>query len=153
MSLLLLQSCSNSKIETPERRPALELYSGYFYKIIKKAIREGECRSDLDIRILSAEHGLLRPDEKIHHYDRRMDSARAEQLHPVVVEELRELLTNNEYDRVIVNMGKEYREAIRGFNDGLDVTTDFVEGDGIGYKGHILKRVVRGDDSAIEVSG
>ncbi|WP_254425893.1 peroxide stress protein YaaA [Haloprofundus sp. MHR1] len=152
MSLLLVQSCSNSKVEAPGRHPALELYSGYFYKIIKKSIREDEWRSDMELRILSAEHGLLQPDDQISYYDRRMDTKRAEELRPKVVAELRRLITDEEYDRIIVNMGREYRAAIEGFDRGLDVTTEFIKGDGIGYKGQVLKRVIRGDDTALKVS-
>ena len=152
MSLLLLQSCSDSKVEGREKRPALELYSGYFYKIIKKARREGEWRPEMDLRILSAEHGILHPDEQIPYYDRRMDTERAKQLRPEVIEELGRLINENGYNRIIVNMGREYRAAIRDFDQGLDVTTEYVQGNGIGYKGHVLKRVVRGDDTALEVS-
>ncbi|WP_162265516.1 peroxide stress protein YaaA [Haloprofundus marisrubri] len=152
MSILLLQSCSDSKQEVAKRLPALNLYSGYFYKIIKKAIRENDLRADMDLRILSAEHGLLHPDTEILHYDRKMDTERAKQLQDDVVSELRELINEEGYNRVIVNMAKEYRTAIQGFDDELDVKVDYVCGDGIGYKGHVLKRVVRGDDSAFTVS-
>ncbi|WP_081909276.1 peroxide stress protein YaaA [Haloferax prahovense] len=153
MSLLLLQSCSNSKREASESRPALELYSGYFYKIIKKAIRDGECRPDMDLKILSAKYGLLEPDEQIEYYDYRMDKQRAEELRPIVVDELQQLILEREYERVVVNMGKEYRMAIRGFDDGLDIIPEYIGGEGIGYKGHVLKRFVRGDDTVLEVSG
>jgi cytoplasmic iron level regulating protein YaaA (DUF328/UPF0246 family) len=152
MSLLLLQSCSNSKVETREQCPAIELYSGYFYKIIKKSIQDGELRSDMDIRILSATHGLIRPDEAISYYDQQMDTERADQLRPAVVAELRDLITEEGYNHVVVNMGAKYRSAIKNFNRGLDVKVDFIEGAGIGYKGHKLKRFVRGDDTVLGVS-
>lgn len=152
MSLLLLQSCSNSKVEGQQRRPALDLYSGYFYKIIKKARRDGEWRPELDLRILSAEHGILHPNEQISYYDRRMNAERAQELRPETVEELRRLINEKGYERVIVNMGQEYRAAIQNFDQGLDVKIEFIRGDGIGYKGHVLKRVVRGDDTALEIS-
>lgn len=152
MSSLLLQSCSNTKQETDTALPALDLYSGYFYKIIKKSKREGEIRPDLDICILSAKHGLLQPDELIERYDRRMDAARARELKDSVQAELRELIQQNGYDQVIINMGKTYRKAINGFDENLDITTTVVTGDGIGEKGHVLKRVLRGEDSLLEVA-
>ncbi|WP_436926034.1 DUF6884 domain-containing protein [Halosimplex amylolyticum] len=152
MSLLLLQSCSSSKEQVEGTLPALELYTGYFYKIIKKAMRHDERRSGLDLRILSAEHGLLHPEEEVEYYDRRMDRERAEKLRDEVVSDLRELIRKEQYSRVIINMGEEYKNAIQSFDRDLDVVVTVIEGDGIGYKGHILKRVIRGDDSALEVA-
>lgn len=152
MSLLLLQSCSSSKEQVEGSLPALELYSGYFYKIIKKAMRHGEQRSGMDLRILSAEHGLLHPEEEVEYYDRRMNTERAEELRDGVVSSLRDLILQEQYSRVIVNMGEDYRHAIQGFDQDLDVVVNVIEGDGIGYKGHVLKRVIRGDDSALEVA-
>ncbi|WP_276249159.1 DUF6884 domain-containing protein [Haladaptatus sp. YSMS36] len=151
MSLLLVQSCSNSKNRVADSVPALDLYAGYFYKIIKKATRNGAIRSDLDLRILSAKHGLLHPETKIGYYDRRMDTKRGDELRDDVIADLRSLIQNEGYNRVVINMGREYRAAIHGFDEGLDVSVDVIEGAGIGHKGHVLKRVIRGDDSALEV--
>ncbi len=107
----------------------------------------------MDLKILSAKYGLLEPDEQIEYYDYRMDKQRAEELRPIVVDELQQLILEREYERVVVNMGKEYRMAIRGFDDGLDIIPEYIGGEGIGYKGHVLKRFVRGDDTVLEVSG
>ena len=106
----------------------------------------------MDIRILSAEHGLLHPETEIEYYDRRMNPDRAKELHPELVTELRNLITEEEYERVIINMGREYQRAIYGFDEGLNVVVDIIDGNGIGHKGHVLKRVVRGDDSALGVA-
>jgi predicted RNA-binding protein len=94
---------------------------------------------------------LLHPDDKIDYYDRRMNDARAEELRPMTTEQLKRLISEEGYDRIVVNMGKEYRAAIEGFDRGVEVDVELVDGDGIGYKGHVLKRFVRGDDSVLEV--
>lgn len=151
MSTLLVQSCSQTKRDVDRQVPALDLYTGYFFKIIKKAIREGEIRDDLDICILSAKHGLLSTQERIGNYERRMDAAQAAELNAQVVSDLRERIRAAGYERVVVNMGAVYREAIEGFAGPLNVEVQHIEGTGIGHKGRTLKRVVRGDDAPLEV--
>lgn len=147
MSTLLVQSCSKSKIEADRPVSALELYSGYFFKIIKKSMRECGEYSNLDLCILSAEHGIIDPEEPISPYDRRMDTRRAKELGPVVRNELKCRITEKQYNRVVINAGKEYRRAINGFDENLNVETYLVQGDGIGSKGHALKQFLRGEES------
>ncbi|WP_254863115.1 DUF6884 domain-containing protein [Halovivax gelatinilyticus] len=149
MSTLLVQSCSKSKIEPDKPVSALELYSGYFFKIIKKSMGEGGGYSDCDLCILSAKHGIIDPEEPISPYDRRMDSHRAKELGPKVRNELKNRVTEKQYKRVVINAGKEYRRAIDGFDEGLDVETYLVQGDGIGLKGRSLKQFLQGEESGI----
>lgn len=149
MSTLLLQSCSASKREVEGTLPAFELYSGYFYKILKKCIREGELRSDVEIAILSAKYGLLDTAEEIEYYDRRMDSQRARELNSSVVDAVAERIHEAGHDRVVVNMGETYREAISGLSDLVDVPIVEIHGDGIGEKGSALHGFIRGDDSVL----
>ncbi|GAA1324201.1 hypothetical protein GCM10009647_059560 [Streptomyces sanglieri] len=144
MSSLLVQACSKSKNQPDEAIPALELYSGYFFKIIKKSMREGVFDEEMDICILSAEHGLIDADTEIEWYDRQMDTERAAELAPSVRSQLRETVTNT-YDEVIVNVGGAYREALEGVSDIVESDVYYIEGEGIGHKGHVLKRVVRGE--------
>lgn len=147
MPSLLVQGCSKSKNRPGEAVPALELYTGYFFKIIKKAMREGEFDDQLDICILSAEHGLIDSDTEIEWYDRRMDSERANKIAPDVQTALRNRVTDS-YDRIIVNVGGTYARALDGVESSLDADVHYIEGNGIGVKGSILKRVVRGDVEA-----
>ena len=150
MSTLLVQSCSKSKKQTSEPISALDLYSGYFFKIIKKSRREGAVNSDIDLCILSAKYGFVKPDEKIATYDRRMDVQRATELGPTMRQELREHISEIGYDRVVINAGREYRKAIDGFDSDLHVNTYHVCGDGLGLKGRSLKKFLRGDESGIK---
>lgn len=150
MTILLVQSCSKSKNRPIEPVKPLELYSGYFFKIIKKAIREGDFQDDIDISVLSAEYGLLDSTDEITYYDRRMDAERATELRSEVTAELRSKVSENGYDHVIFNLGSEYRNAI-GDLSNLSASVQFVDGDGIGDKGHTLKQIVRGDFSSLEI--
>ena len=145
---LLVQSCSATKSDAENPVPALDRYEGYFYKIIKKAKREGELDPGIDICILSAEHGLLEPDDMITAYDRRMDTDRASELCAEVVSALRKKVRRGGYDQVVVNMGRAYRQAIDGFEHGLDIEVRYIEAGGIGKKGHELKQLLRTSEPA-----
>lgn len=147
---LLIQSCSARKVETDQRIPAIKLSDGYFYRIIKNS----EFRSALgprgDLRILSAEHGVLRPSEEISYYDNPMDRTGAEDLRGEVVEDLAADIRVNSYDEVVVNLGQTYRQAISGLSEKVDVPIRVIKGAGIGEKGHILKCFLEGDTTVLE---
>ena len=149
MSTLLVQSCSKTKIEADSPVSALDLYSGYFFKIIKKSTRERGEKLELDLCILSAEHGIIDPDEPISPYDRQMDQIRAEELSSEVKKDLKRRIADKRYDRIVINAGKEYRRAIDGFDDDINVETYFIRGEGIGEKGQALKQFLQGEDSVI----
>lgn len=152
MSMLLVQGCSKSKNQPDEAVSALNLYTGYFFKIIKKAMREEAFDDRIDMCILSAEHGVIDTDTEITWYDRRMDADRAAELAPQVQENLRKRITGT-YDYVIVNVGSIYRRAIEGIDSSVDAEVHYIEGEGIGAKGHVLKRIVRGEvEAAFETS-
>lgn len=145
MSTLLVQSCSDTKNEVEEPTRAMEVYDGYFFRILNKAIREGSFRPDIDICILSAKYGLVDADAEILTYDQRMTGSRAEELRESVLEEINTRIKENEYDEVVLNLGKEYRQAVDGLSgqEGVDVWS--IEGGGIGSKGSTLKQFVRSD--------
>lgn len=150
MTTLLVQGCSKSKRDSESPLPAIDIYTGYYFKILKKADREGETRAGLDVRILSAEHGLLQPDDRIEPYDRRMRPSRADELRESVLETVSRLVAEREYDRIVVNLGEAYREATRGLESRVSARVVRLCG-GLGERGSQLKRIVRGAD-AVEVT-
>jgi len=140
--MLLVQSCSKSKIQAEEPVPALELYSGYFYNIIKKATREEDLRSDLDLCILSAKHGLIDPDTDISTYDQRMNEERASELASTVPNELASRIAASNHDHVVVNLGQVYQEAVAGFESQVDADVQYLSGK-LGERGSTLKALIR----------
>ena len=68
---LIIVSCSKEKLETDEQVPALQLYQGALVPYLREHLDEAYHSR---IRILSAEHGLLRPDTRIRTYDRKLRS-------------------------------------------------------------------------------
>jgi cytoplasmic iron level regulating protein YaaA (DUF328/UPF0246 family) len=148
MPTLLVQSCSQSKNPAASPGPALDIYDGYYYKIIKKSRREGEFDPQLDIAILSAKYGLLDADEEIGVYDQRMTDERAAELRPAVTDALQSRITSEVYDAVVVNAGMAYQAAID--ESALNVPVQYISGGGIGEKGHYLKRFIRGESAVLE---
>jgi len=142
MSPLLIQSCSATKQDVEKPVQALDLYDGYFFRIIKKAVRAGRFQPGLDIIIISAKHGVVEPDDKIGNYDQRMDTERAEELNDAVVDAIAAKVAEEGYEKVWVNLGKDYLPAVDGLESVVEVPVDYIEGCGIGMKGKRLKHLV-----------
>ncbi|MFD9963976.1 DUF6884 domain-containing protein [Amycolatopsis sp. NPDC058986] len=68
---LIILNCSRSKLDTTAPIPALDLYQGACVPQCREHFAAVPTRR-ARIRILSAAHGLLRPDEQISTYDRRL---------------------------------------------------------------------------------
>lgn len=152
MHSLLVQSCSATKNRVTEPTRALDVYDGYFFRIIKKAIRDGEFNSDVDICILSAEHGLIDADDTITTYDRRMTPSRAEELRESVTNGICKRVDEEDYNKVVLNLGKEYFQAVGDLTEQKNVETSTIHGGGIGVKGRKLKRFVRTDSVSAVIS-
>lgn len=145
MPSLLVQSCSATKNQVTEPTRALDVYDGYFFRIIKKAKREGAFDSDIDICILSAKYGIIDAEDAIKTYDQRMTPSRAEELRESVTDDIRKRVEEKEYGEVVLNLGKDYLRAVDGLPGRCDVDISTVQGGGIGEKGKQLKRFVRSD--------
>jgi cytoplasmic iron level regulating protein YaaA (DUF328/UPF0246 family) len=148
MSTLLVQSCSKSKISPSEPVKAIDLYSGYFYKILKKSIRAGEFNDKIDISILSAKYGLISPERTIEPYDRQMTISRADQLADEVTTSLQSKIEEQDYEQVVINAGKAYRCSV--ITEQIPTEVRYIAGDGIGTKGHAFKQFIRGDRSVLK---
>lgn len=145
MSSLLVQSCSATKNQVTKPTRALDVYDGYFFRIINKAKREEVFNSDIEICILSAEYGLIDAEDTITTYDRRMTASRAEELRDEVTDDICKRVEKREYDKIVLNLGKEYLRAIGDLSERCDADISTVKGGGIGEKGKQLKQFVRSD--------
>jgi cytoplasmic iron level regulating protein YaaA (DUF328/UPF0246 family) len=117
---LLIIPCSKRKASLPKVRvPAIDLYDGPFYRIIRKAFREHGKPDNLDIMILSAKYGLIGPDEEIATYDQRMTWEMAKGMSGSVYTSLANTLKTNQYEEVMINLGKQYTIALSESQDVL----------------------------------
>lgn len=145
MPTLLVQSCSNRKQDVAGEDDAIDIYDGYFFRIIKKAMREDDFRDDIDICILSAEYGLIEEETEISPYDREISPSRAEELSEEVTNEIISRVDQENYEELILNVGNQYERALSNLNKRVSIPVHAIQGDGIGEKGSTLKRVVRGE--------
>jgi cytoplasmic iron level regulating protein YaaA (DUF328/UPF0246 family) len=114
---LLIISCSDKKDHREGLMPAIKRYKGAWYGVINKLNREERFPLNLDVLIISAKYGLIPSDHLIEDYDWRMDVFRARELNDSVIGKLEEILENAEYESILINLGKDYTEAIRGFEE------------------------------------
>lgn len=125
----------------------MNVYNGYYFKIIKKALNEGSFNNKIDICILSAKYGLLHPSDEITSYDYKMNRERAQQLHDDVVTELEHKFSTQNYQRLIVNLGQPYEEAVSGIDNRISSEVVRLSG-GLGERGAQLKRLIRNKSTA-----
>jgi hypothetical protein len=110
---LLLLSCSKAKVETVGLLPAIERYNGVMFRVLRRYLRQKlENQTNLEILILSAEFGLITIEKKIPLYDHYMTTKRANQLRPVVATFLKEFLSENIYDSILICLGKKYHSTL-----------------------------------------
>ena len=118
---LLIIPCSKRKASLARAKiPAIDLYDGPFYRIIRKLFRERGKPDNLDIMILSAKYGLITHNETIANYDQKMTISRAKALSSPVGVRLRDTLQGNRYEKVFINLGKLYMLALDSSKDLLD---------------------------------
>jgi len=112
MPRLLILACSARKRLDRSALPAIERYDGVNFRILKKLQREHAFPHDLDVLILSAKYGLLRPETPIEVYNLKMTEARAAELCARVSCDLDRHLREKKYDSIFVNLGKTYLNAL-----------------------------------------
>ncbi len=128
MDSLLLLACSNRKVGHRGTLPAIEMYDGGAFRIIRKQKREGTFPQKVDIAILSAKFGLITATTRIAHYDLQMNKQRAAELQVDVQSKLRQLLSRKKYSEIYVDLGRIYLAAIDGFDLPPELMIIFAEG-------------------------
>ena len=111
---LLIISCSAAKRLNPRTYiPAIERYDGVFFKVLRKALREGRCQPPVEILIISAKYGLIAPHTPIPNYDTKMNTRQSAMLRIPIRKNLQRVINKNKPSRILVNLGKPYADIIR----------------------------------------
>ena len=113
-SHLLILACSATKRTDIEEAPALEIYNGPNFHVLRKYLNEKGWPPGFAIKIISAEYGIIDATKLIKPYNRRLNKKRAREKNPEVVKHLKELC---HLESVFVNLGKDYLPAIDGIED------------------------------------
>lgn len=138
MSLLIVVSCSQRKVRTPATPiPAIDRYDGIFYQVLRKAKREGRWGPAVQVVIISAKFGVLRPTTSIPYYDQRMTGRQAIRLKPSVNRRLKRIIRDGRFARVCVNLGRMYEPLL---SDLEELDNAIWASGGIGKRARTLKR-------------
>ncbi len=133
MRKLFLIACSESKLSYPAR--AVDLYQGQAFKLAVKSA----FRADADILILSAQHGVVQPDQMLEPYDcsllRRSTSWRAEWAKTTAKQ-----LSKYKDRPTTILAGKFYASAATGFSN----KSTPLAGLGIGQQLSVLSKMSKG---------
>lgn len=141
MSRLLIISCSEKKNKTDRKLPAIERYTGVSYSVINKLKREDRFPEDVQIAIISAKYGLLRPDTKVENYDMAMTEQQARILNRSILEAFEAFLINKSFEEIFINLGKYYMISFRGFEKYIHPKTKIIIAKGgLGEKTSEMKR-------------
>lgn len=146
---LLVLSCSHVKRDSGCALPAIDVYDGPAYQVLRKYLREHDWPVDLSVGILSAEHGLLGGLEPIEVYDRRMTQDRAMALRS----QCQETLSNwaKGHSQVHLSLGRDYLPAIlQGNNYQLEEKINIHTGP-IGVKLNKIKTFLRSRISIVRL--
>ncbi len=110
---VLIISCSADKRRSPSAKmPAIERYDGVFFKVLRKALREGRCQPPVAILIISAKYGLITSKTLIPNYDKKMNSRQADRLRASIRKELQQRIHKIEPGGIFVNLGEAYAGII-----------------------------------------
>lgn len=140
---LLILACSKRKNGGVSPAPALHLYDGVNYCVLRKMLLERGWPAGLQIKILSAKHGLIDGARLIEPYDQRLDKDRAAKINPKVLAELRKLPAPR---TVFVNLGQDYMPAINGLKEVFLDSEISVANGPIGMKMQAMKQWLEGLD-------
>ncbi len=112
---LLIISCSQRKASIFNPAPAIELYDGPVFKMIRKMKQEEKFPKNTHILIISAKYGLLGSYDLIEKYNQKMTEKRAEELKQEINRELNKFLSNKGFKEIFIGMGKNYCLSLEKF--------------------------------------
>lgn len=114
LSKLLLLSCSQRKRLDSCELPAIDRYDGPSFRLLRRYLRQNSSKP-VEVKILSAEYGLISADASLPYYDRRMTKERSKILHRQVIDRLESSLNEGFHENLLICLGKDYFEAIHGY--------------------------------------
>jgi hypothetical protein len=109
---LLIISCSDTKSHESDLLPAWRRYRGRVFTAIDKLLPSVTTQRNLDVVIISAKYGFLRPDSLVEDYDLKMTFALAEVHRLEVTSKILALCAIGAYRSSFVLLEPEYLETI-----------------------------------------
>jgi hypothetical protein len=115
---LLIVSCSKRKKRFQHPAPAIEVYDGPVFRVLRSKLKDKK-NLNLHIRIISAKYGLITPETPIRYYNQRLSKDTIREWNGRFCALLRGLLHKNNYSEIFVCLGNDYLLAINGFDNDV----------------------------------
>jgi hypothetical protein len=109
---LLLLGCSQRKRRVRGSVPAMNLYDGPQFRSLRRLQIARSIPSDVVIRIVSAKYGLLKPQDLIQEYDRRLNPKRDGALVNKVRRRLQRLEVTSTLSSAFSTLGRDYLAVV-----------------------------------------
>lgn len=109
---LLIVSCSRTKCRNSDLIPAWKRYRGRVFRILNKLLGDEGASAVIDVVIISAKYGFLRPNIPISDYDLRMTFELAEAHRADVMMKIHALCARHNYIDSFVLLEAEYLHAL-----------------------------------------
>lgn len=111
---LLILACSQRKNKGSSPAPAIHVYDGVNYRVLRKSLLERGWPPGLQIKIVSAKYGLIDATTLIEPYDLRLNCLSAAKINSRVLNQLRVLGIPHNPSSIFVNLGADYLPAVKG---------------------------------------
>lgn len=134
---LLIVACSGRKNSERSPAPALHLYDGVNYRVLRKSLLARGWPPGLQIKILSAKYGLIDATTLIEPYELRLDKVKAAAIREKTLAELRKVQSP---ETVFVNLGEDYLPAVEGLERVFPQSKIIFAPGAIGMKMRAMKR-------------
>ena len=133
---LLIISCSNRKNNAHSLLPAIELYDGPGYRVLRKRLN-GTNKSP-EIWVLSAKHGLLWSDSHIYSYNERLTPKKVADLKENIEVFIKRWAPEGKYKNIFIWAGRDYLNILP--QEFLELPNVRIATGAIGQKLHLLKQ-------------
>jgi hypothetical protein len=107
---LIVLGCSATKVKAEGSLPAIDLYDGPIFRVLRSYLRDFRWPDNLSVAVLSAKYGIIGGLSHITTYDQRMTRHRASELAGTVTETLRHW--GPTHRRVNLVLGQDYLRSI-----------------------------------------
>lgn len=111
---LIIISCSQRKSCISNPAPAVDIYDGPYYQILRKT--DKKIMDNLHVMIISAKYGILGLYDPIEKYNKKMTKNKAEELKGPLKKELTKFFDEKDFDDIFISLGKDYKLAIEGYD-------------------------------------
>ena len=138
---LIVLGCSATKRKSESVLPAISLYDGPTFRVLRSFLREYRWPTSLSVAILSAKYGIIGGLSPISTYDQRMTRERAAELNDAISATLRGW--SGSHPRIDLLLGQDYLHGIASdLFRGETASMRVVDGP-IGVKLNRLSRMLR----------